>query len=75
LSGTPTNSICASFADSAYITNPGTGASTFAPGVEHATEIMLINSSEPLPSSTSQFAGTFITRLSLSSSASGRGAG
>ena len=74
-SGTPTNPTCANFADIAYITKPGSGASTFAPGFAHATVIMLMISSEPLPSSTSQSGGTPMVRLILSISASGRGAG
>ncbi|MDR8775138.1 hypothetical protein FEP92_05558 [Burkholderia multivorans] len=74
-SGTPTKSSCANRADSSYITKPGTGASTFAPGFAHASEIMLMISSEPLPSSTSHVPGTPIAWRSLSSSAAGRGAG
>ena len=40
------------------MTKPGTGASSFAPGFAHAMAIMLMISSEPLPSSNSAPAGT-----------------
>jgi hypothetical protein len=63
-SGTPTNSSPANCADIAYMTKPGTGASTLAPGLAAASDRMLMISSEPLPSSTSMPAGTFITVLS-----------
>lgn len=75
LSGTPTNFSPISCADIAYITKPGTGASTVAPGLAAAMAIRLMISSEPLPSSTSAPAGTRITRLSWALSASAVGTG
>ena len=62
-------------ADIAYMTKPGTGAITLAPGLAAASDNMLMISSEPLPSSTSMPAGTFITVLSLARSASLLGTG
>jgi hypothetical protein len=41
------------------MTNDGTGAITRAPGLAHATERRLINSSDPLPRSTSHLALIF----------------
>ncbi|MCY1229905.1 hypothetical protein D9M72_422960 [compost metagenome] len=74
-SGTPTNCRPANCADIAYMTKPGTGAITFAPGLAAASASMLMISSEPFPSSTSMPAGTCITAFSLARSASLLGTG
>ncbi|MNX98597.1 hypothetical protein D3C86_1310130 [compost metagenome] len=74
-SGTPTNSSPANCADIAYMTKPGTGASTLAPGRAAASDSMLMISSEPLPSSTSMPAGTSMTARSRARSASLLGTG
>ena len=74
-SGTPTKPVPANCADIAYMTKPGTGASTLAPGLAAASDSMLMISSEPLPSSTSMPAGTCITAWSPARSASLLGTG
>ncbi len=58
VSGTPTKRSPRRRADISYITKPGSGASTTAPGTSQATDSRSINSSEPLPMITRQPAGT-----------------
>ena len=58
VSGTPTKFKPRSCADIWYITKPGSGASSVAPGTSQATLSMSISSSEPLPRIILQPAGS-----------------
>ena len=49
VNGTPTNCKPCKRADMSYITKPGTGASTLAPGTSQAMLSSVMISSEPLP--------------------------
>ncbi len=74
-SGTPTKASPCSRADSSYITKPGTGASTVAPGRSQAMASSEISSSEPLPSMSAQPAGRPTWRASASITSAAQPAG